>query len=160
MEKAKTVRIGAELISALGAILAVMFAITLAACSGDERAIVQPQHRVAPVIQAGESLDEALAELEELKCPEGVDEELWGELKDVLEEALEARASSVGRGFIPRRDSSADDAAAARKGPPYSDGIRFVSMPPGDRVNDLALTDHYDTTYTLSWSYRNLGDYD
>jgi len=37
---------------------------------------------------------------------------------------------------------------------------RFASGPPGDRVFDLSLTDHYDGTYTLTWSYKNLGDYD
>ncbi len=121
-----------------------------------------------------ETLDEALMELDGMECPEGVDEALFEELKDALGEALEARASSVGRGFTPRRDSS-DDAAAAHKGPPYSDSsadddghsmlcpYKSVATPPSgdnDRVLDLSLADHYDTTYTLTWSYRNLGDYD
>jgi len=118
-------------------------------------------HRVAPAIQpaADTSLDETLTELAGMETPEGVDEALWVELKDALNEALEERASSVGRGFAPRRDTSADDAAAARKGPPY----RFVATPPtgeANRVNDLTILDNGDGTFTLSWHYMNLGDYD
>ena len=40
---------------------------------------------------------------------------------------------------------------------------RFASTPPtgeANKVNDLALTDNGDGTYTLTWHYRNLGDYD
>ncbi|MCD6282081.1 hypothetical protein J7J84_00530, partial [bacterium] len=80
----------------------------------------------------------------------------WGELKDALEEALN---DSCRAGIYPRRSATGMD-GGGHKWPPYSEGIRFVSTPPGDRVSDLALTDHFDATYTLEWRYRNLGDYD
>ncbi|OPX22166.1 MAG: hypothetical protein B1H03_05065, partial [Planctomycetales bacterium 4484_113] len=39
---------------------------------------------------------------------------------------------------------------------------KLVSSPPtgeANRVDDLALTDNGDGTYTLTWSYKNIGDY-
>ncbi len=84
--------------------------------------------------QTDGSIDDALGELEELQCPEGVDEKLWGKLKEALNDALTERTAS-----------------------------KVVSAPPtgeANRVNDLTLADHYDGTYTLRWRYRNLGDYD
>jgi len=139
-------RIGSVLRSAEIALITIISALVLGTCGGSgRRAVVQPQDRVAPPIQAAddESLDKALMELEGLQCPEGVDEELWAELKGALEEAMEGH----GR-----------DARATSRVP-----HKWVSTPPSgedNRVGDLTLTDHYDTTYTLSWRYRNLGDYD
>jgi len=80
------------------------------------------------------SLDDALGELDELACPEGVDAALWEQLKSAFTDALTARCSGKG-----------------------------VSIPPSgvpNRVNDLSVADNGDGTYTLSWHYRNLGDYD
>jgi len=40
---------------------------------------------------------------------------------------------------------------------------RSASTPPtggANRVSDLGISDNGDGTYTLSWHYRNLGDYD
>ena len=40
---------------------------------------------------------------------------------------------------------------------------KWVSTPPrgeANRVDDLAISDNGDGTFTLSWHYRNLGDYD
>jgi len=152
-------RIGSVLRSAEIALITIISALVLGTCAGSgRRAVVQPQDRVAPPVQAAddESLDKALMELEGMQCPEGVDEKLWGELKDALEEALN---DSCRAGIYPRRSATGMD-GGGHKWPPYSEGIRFVSTPPGDRVSDLTLTDHYDATYTLSWRYRNLGDYD
>ena len=150
-------RIGSVLRSAEIALITIISALVLGTCGGSgRRAVVQPQDRVAPPIQAAESLDEVLMELEGMECPDGVDAELWGELKDALEEALN---DSCRAGIYPRRSATGMD-GGGHKWPPYSEGIRFVSTPPGDRVSDLALTDHFDATYTLEWRYRNLGDYD
>ena len=149
---------------------ALAISLMLSTCGGGKQSSVvnlqssdrsggQPQQRVAPPIQAVVSLDSTLAELDALETPDGVDAALFQELKDALGEALAMHASSVGRGFTPRRDTSADGAAAAHKGPPY----RIVSTPPtgeANRVNDLTITDNGDGTYALTWHYRNLGDYD
>ena len=163
------------------AVVAVLFAATLAlgACGGSgKRAVVQPfragnseQSTRAEALDYPEStsLDEALAEIKELECPDNVDAELWVELKGALGEALNCRAAIYGRRDSSRNDDGGDES------PPYSDSsadgdghsmlcpYKFAATPPtGDDnwVNDLTLTDHYDGTYTLSWHYRNLGDYD
>jgi len=118
--------------------------------------------RVAPPIQAASdvSLDDALTELEGLEAPEGVDEALWVELKDALGKALltqtESRLSSRdsigGNSGLESPDSTIRGTTA-----------RFVSTPPtgeANRVDDLAITNNGDGTFTLSWHYKNLGDYD
>ena len=148
------------------AVIATIWA--MAACGQGERAVVQglspgslSETKTSPEglpAEAGldyrenESLDEALMELKEMECPEGVEAELWEELKDALEEAL----LEFGSGGL-----QATTPLIARPGDRAS--VRVVSTPPiGDNnwVNDLTLTDHYDATYTLEWHYKNLGDYD
>lgn len=148
------------------------FALLLTTCGGGKQSSVasfqssdgsggfqaaENQHRVEPSIQTadGESLYETLAELEELECPEGVDEALFAQLKDALASQLESRLSSRdsigGNSGLESPDSTIGSATA-----------RFVSTPPtGDanQVKDLTVTDNGDGTYTLSWHYRNLGDY-
>ena len=123
-------------------------------------------HRVAPALQSGgqaiqpvtdPSLDETLVELAEMECPEGVDEELWAELKGALEEALICRVRS-------RAAPTGDNAKTVDGGAqdPTLQG-KFTSTPPTgemNRVNDLTILDNGDGTFTLSWHYRNLGDYD
>jgi hypothetical protein len=82
------------------------FALALATCGGSKKGpVVQglraPQASFSPGSSVesktspegldypeSTSLDDALAELDALERPEGVDAELWGELKDALEEAL------------------------------------------------------------------------
>src|SRR4030042_2603552 len=96
-----------------------VFALVLSTCGGS--------HRVAPPLQAVISLDEALAELDALATPEGVDPALFQQLKDALAKQLNAKGVS-----------------------------KIVSPPPtGDatRVEDLELIDNGDGTYTLTWSY-------
>ena len=71
----------------------ITLALGLTACDGKQSSAVSPQppdNRVAPPIQmaTADSLYEALAELEALPTPEGVDEALWVELKAALGEAL------------------------------------------------------------------------
>jgi len=169
--------------------LAVVFGVfaavwTMVACGHGKDAVVPAADRLEniqaaeemgsletapPTVLPSQSLDEALMELEGMECPEGVDAELWGELKGALKEALFCRA-----GIYPRRSTTAME-RGGHKWPPYSDSsadgdghsmlcpYKSVATPPTDddnRVNDLTLDDHYDATYTLSWRYRNLGDYD
>ncbi len=91
------------------------------------------------------SLDSALVELDALETPDGVDAELFAELNDALREALDQRFSSL----TPNPSSLTP--------------AKLVSTPPtgeANRVNDLQITDNGGGTYTLSWHYRNLGDYD
>ena len=149
---------------ALGIVLTLMlvaFALALTTCGGRKRAMNPPsigsnspaQHRVAPPIQAAGSLDKALMELEGMECPEGVDEELWEKLTDALASQLESRFSN--------RDSLAGNSRLESRDSRF--GGKFVSTPPTgeeNKVTDLAITDNGDGTYTLSWHYRNLGDYD
>ena len=114
------------------------------------------------------SLDETITELERMECPGGVDEALWVELKDALEEALKNRAFSVGAIHeLPSGEKAGRgdpalhcDLTTNNKQPTTA---RFASTPPtgeANRVNDLSITDNGDGTFTLNWHYRNLGDYD
>jgi len=100
-----------------------------------------------------DSLDDALVELDALERPQGVDEALWTELKDALTSQLESRFSN--------RDSSSAHSRLESRDSRF--GGKLVSTPPtgeANRVTDLAITDNGGGTYTLSWHYRNLGDYD
>jgi len=71
----------------------------------------------------------AVTQLQELPCPEGVEQALWEELKDALKEALGKTTSN----------------------PPTGNA---------NKIADLSVADNGDGTYTLTWRYRNLGDYD
>ena len=81
---------------------------------------------------------------------------MFDELKDALGEALFCRVRS-------RAAPTGDNARTVDGGaqdPTLQDKI--VSTPPtgeSSKVTDLTITDTYGT-YTLSWHYRNLGDYD
>ena len=87
-----------------------------------------------------------------MPTPEGVDESLFSELKDALKEAL---LETVGaRHAVPLRTLTTDDRGLTP--------AKLVSKPPAgpsNRVDDLMLIDNGDGTYTLTWSYRNVGDY-
>lgn len=117
---------------------------------------------VSPVNTAHpQTLSDALAQLDALPVPAGVKPEVFMQLKAALREALECRALGEGNGsgelqFATRSEGS-------RPGGRESLSLqRIVSTPPtGDanRVNDLAIADNGDGTYSLTWHYRNLGDY-
>ena len=112
-----------------------------------------PETTGVAVVPTAVSLDQALAELDALPTPEDVDASLFSELKEALREALVGR---VGRGFIP-----AEEGTARLKSRP-TQGIKIVSKPPtgeANKVDDLEVTDLGDGTYTLTWHYRNCGDY-
>ena len=109
----------------------------------------------APSFQAATpcetTLTEALAELDALPTPEGVDESVFSALKAALREALQNTWTTgvppVGTGETPVLQTEEK---------------KLVSSPPtgeANRVDDLALTDNGDGTYTLTWSYKNVGDY-
>jgi hypothetical protein len=81
----------------------------LSACGGKQSSVASPQSHQrqgyggqasdrSDGLQTADSLDDALVELKAYPCPEGVDEELWVELKEALEGALltqmESRLSS------------------------------------------------------------------
>lgn len=86
-----------------------------------------------------QSLGEALAELDALQRPEGVDAALFQKLKDALASQLESRISI--------------SAGAAKA----------VSQPPGGDANkptDLTLVDMGESEYLLLWHEVNVGDYD
>ncbi len=148
-------------LSVIAAVL--LAALALAAC-GSKKTRLVPQlasEGTPPTLTqpaTAVSLDDALTELDALPTPEGVDEALFAELKEALQDALSdsCRAGTItgGTGVPPviqvvrRRDACA---------------TKLTSTPPtgeANRVNDLGITDNGDGTFTLSWHYRNLGDYD
>ncbi len=82
---------------------------------------------------ASTTVDTALAELDALDAPEDVDEALFAELKDELAKQLAAKGASK-----------------AASTPPTSEV---------NKVNDLAVLID-GGAISLTWHYRNLGDYD
>ncbi|MCD6282469.1 PQQ-binding-like beta-propeller repeat protein [bacterium] len=134
MVKSATLRL-----AVITAALLCAFALAFASCGKGKHstgnvALPSPTGDLSPTASPSQSPDDALAELDALACPEGVDAALWTELKDAFADTLAARGEA-----------------------------KTVSTPPtgeANRVNDLAITDNGDGTYTLSWHYRNLGDYD
>jgi PKD repeat protein len=81
---------------------------------------------------AGEGLDSALTQLDAMQAPDGVDSQVFQQLKDSLRAQLLARGTG-----------------------------KLTSAPPlgaPNVVDDLALVES-GGLYTATWSYRNLGDY-
>lgn len=79
------------------------------------------------------TIDSALAEIENLQPPDGVNESIFSELKSALANAL--RSNRV---------------------------LKYVSRPPTGQQNsvaDLTLVDDGAGGYLLMWHYHNLGDY-
>jgi|GEM_PF-1492334 len=139
-------------------------ALVLSTCGGKSKgnATSVPQINAAQTdaqIPIEIPLDETLAELEGMECPEGVDEALWAELKDALGKALSCRARTCGAP-LGENAKMVDGGAQV---PALQGVIKFVATPPtgeANRVNDLSILDNGDGTFTLSWHYKNLGDYD
>jgi len=79
------------------------------------------------------SVEAALAELEAMEGPEGVEAGLFQQLKDELARQLAARGAG-----------------------------KAVCIPPtgeGNQVRDLAVADNGDGSFNLTWHYWNVGDY-
>ena len=126
--------------------------------SSDWTTGVPARHSPAPLLspttnneQPTTTLSEALADLDALPTPEGVDEAVFSALKSALREALQNTWTTgvppVGTGETPVVQGEEK---------------KLVSKPPtgeANRVDDLEITDLHDGTYTLTWSYRNTGDY-
>jgi PKD repeat protein len=105
-------------------VLLLIFAIALASCAGSAPA---PEPSAL-------TLAEALAQLDALPTPDGVDGGTFSELKSALAASLRASGKS-----------------------------RFVSaLPDGDwtLVDDLSVANANATEITLDWTYYNRGDYD
>jgi len=101
-------------------------------------------------------LSDVLRQLDEMGAPPGVDKDIFAQLKDELAKRLLALAGGDGEVGGSRENAH----QWARQNPALRK--KLVSRPPtGDanRVKDLAVTDNGDGTYILSWSYRNVGDY-
>jgi len=119
------------------ALLLLLFTLLFATCGGRKHrtpAVPQLEDRGAgPQPRQEVPLDQALAELEAMETPAGVDAGVFQQLKDELARQLVERGES-----------------------------KLVSTPPGEnsRVTDLDLIDNWDGTYSLVWHYANLGDYD
>jgi uncharacterized delta-60 repeat protein len=80
-----------------------------------------------------QTLSDALAQLDALPVPKGVKPEVFQQLKDALAAALRAKGTG-----------------------------KIICTPPtgtANQVNDLAIVDDGDGTFTLRWHYRCLGDY-
>ena len=125
----------------LRTVVFLLISLVLISCGGGRRLPSTPSfNSVSPVTAAERTapvqeitLQEALSELETLQVPEGVDSALFEELKAALRDALAAKGAS-----------------------------KLISKPPvgeANRVDDLELIDNSDGTYTLTWSYKNVGDY-
>ena len=130
-------------------------ALLLAACGGHSRnaAPVQAQ---AP---APDALQSALAELDALETPEGVDAALFEELKGALASQLESRPS-ISAGKLSSRDSSNTHSRLENRDSGY--GRKTVAAAPtgsANMVNDLTIWSE-DEQLSLMWHYYNVGDYD
>jgi len=122
-------------VAALSAIVVILL---LVGCGGRKhRTPVQPTLSIEhPVVAVSTeySLNDALLRLSALETPEGINAELFQQLKNELAKQLNAKGIS-----------------------------KMVSAPPiGDanRVDDLELVDDGAGAYNLTWHYRNAGDYD
>ena len=148
--------------------LTVVLAALLLSCGGGRQppgqsSVVSGQssvNRVAPSFQTATpsetTLAEALAEIEVLEAPEGVDEAVFSQLKEALAEALLAQWST---GETPVIQGNGE--TAGTRSPPYSGGIKLISSPPdgsSNIVNDLTVRPDGED-YLLQWHYRNVGDY-
>jgi len=118
-----------------GVVLALSL-LLLAACGAASYRVSTGPVAVDPM-PAGLSTDDAFAELDALPAPAGVDAALWSEMKSALADGLITGTQQTAR--------------------------RFASAPPqgaSSRVLDLALTDDGGGNFSLTWGYRNGGDYD
>ncbi|OPX23272.1 MAG: hypothetical protein B1H03_02105 [Planctomycetales bacterium 4484_113] len=119
--------------------IAIVAALLLLSCGGHHReaSLVSLSGSNSRPSAAPVSLNEALAELDALPTPEGVDEAVFSELRSAL--AHQLRTQSAERGTS-----------------------KLVAAPPigeSNRVTDLSVTGVTATTVSLAWHYVNVGDY-
>ena len=143
----------------LAGLIALLLLIS-AAC-GRHHEKVPGQGAVPPEPKAY-TLQDALTELDLLEKPDGVDEKVWAELKGALRVALETKAfgEKNGSGELQFATTSKVSRPGGRESLPTK---KLVSTPPtgaANKVNDLTVTRETNGDFTLSWHYRNLGDYD
>ena len=126
-------------------LVVISFLVLLTSCGGggNQPSALNPQLSDGNGLQAtGESvqqsLDEALAELDALQTPEGVDAALFQELKDELAALLTARSQQLGSGRIVSQAPSGDC----------------------NKITTLTLVDMGESEYRLLWRELNVGDYD
>ena len=107
--------VGANLRGILLTVLLCALTLAFATCGGKQPSAASPQlsdrndGSQATEELVSQSLDDALAELEEMECPEGVDEALWVELKDALKEALQTELTESRPGSPARLLASPEE---------------------------------------------------
>jgi len=94
-------------------------------------------------------LASVLQELEGLQAPAGVDADVFSQLKDELRNALlKAHASHASPAQLSQSEELPSNKISST--PPTGDA---------NKVTDLACIDNGDGTFTLTWTYKNRGDY-
>jgi hypothetical protein len=134
--KMKSIKGLGHLMRTLRACAFIIFALPLFSCGGHNKARVGGAGASPVNSEHPQSLSDALAQLDALPVPADVKPEVFLQLKAALKSALTTNNQ------LPT--------------------TRIVSTPPtgeANRVNDLAIADNGDGTYSLTWHYRNLGDY-
>jgi hypothetical protein len=114
----------------LGVFLTIL-ALAFSACGGGRRPTSAPVSGLTPPSVV--SINDAVAELDAMSVPAGVDPAVFSELKAAFRSALVARGKD-----------------------------KVVCTPPTGTANvvpDLALSDNLDGTMNLSWHYYCVGDY-
>jgi PKD repeat protein len=121
----------------LAALIMVALAAAISTCGGRDRTSRIFQSAAGTQANIAHSraitLDDALTELDALPAPNGVKHEVFQQIKDALAKALRAKGLT-----------------------------KVISTPPtgaANEVNDLSIIDNDNGTFSLSWRYRNLGDY-
>lgn len=96
--------------------------------------LYSPAATASPPSPTNGTLGDAMCDLQSLTTPDGVDQALFQTLLDELARQLTAAFESKHLSKLPVGNA--------------------------DRVGDLAISENEDKTFTLSWHYRNPGDYD
>ena len=93
-----------------------------------------PAVTASPPSPSNCALGDVMADLQALSVPDGVDNAIFEALREELAKQLTAVYESKYTSMLPGRNA--------------------------DHVRDLAISENEDKSFTLSWHYRNPGDYD